>query len=115
MWSSSISPATLWALILAVIFLSPASRSSLSQATSDEAFLAYHCDRHHHRFLHRRHHHRLDQYYHDRAVHGLPSWCLRHRLGQLQPPPQPPVRNEIDPRYGVEKRLVPTGPNPLHN
>ncbi|MCO5580715.1 hypothetical protein L7F22_034585 [Adiantum nelumboides] len=21
----------------------------------------------------------------------------------------------IDPRYGVEKRLVPTGPNPLHN
>ena len=23
--------------------------------------------------------------------------------------------NNIDPRYGVEKRLVPTGPNPLHN
>lgn len=23
--------------------------------------------------------------------------------------------NEIDPRYGVEKRLVPTGPNPLHH
>ncbi|KAH7444602.1 hypothetical protein KP509_02G084800 [Ceratopteris richardii] len=23
--------------------------------------------------------------------------------------------SEIDPRYGVEKRLVPTGPNPLHN
>ncbi|KAH7278556.1 hypothetical protein KP509_38G046300 [Ceratopteris richardii] len=22
---------------------------------------------------------------------------------------------EIDPRYGVDKRLVPTGPNPLHN
>ncbi|KAK1379493.1 CLAVATA3/ESR (CLE)-related protein 10 [Heracleum sosnowskyi] len=22
---------------------------------------------------------------------------------------------EIDPRYGVEKRLVPSGPNPLHN
>jgi len=22
---------------------------------------------------------------------------------------------EIDPRYGVEKRVVPTGPNPLHN
>ncbi|GAY47059.1 hypothetical protein CUMW_101690 [Citrus unshiu] len=22
---------------------------------------------------------------------------------------------EIDPRYGVEKRLVPTGPNPLHH
>ncbi|KAI3452984.1 hypothetical protein Pfo_009647 [Paulownia fortunei] len=24
-------------------------------------------------------------------------------------------RTEIDPRYGVEKRLVPTGPNPLHH
>ncbi|KAE8694231.1 CLAVATA3/ESR (CLE)-related protein 12 [Hibiscus syriacus] len=23
--------------------------------------------------------------------------------------------NEIDPRYGVEKRLVPSGPNPLHH
>lgn len=28
-------------------------------------------------------------------------------------PPQ--EAGEIDPRYGVEKRLVPTGPNPLHN
>lgn len=26
-----------------------------------------------------------------------------------------PVQSEIDPRYGVEKRLVPTGPNPLHH
>ncbi|XVF50655.1 hypothetical protein PTKIN_Ptkin04bG0119300 [Pterospermum kingtungense] len=26
-----------------------------------------------------------------------------------------PSGNEIDPRYGVEKRLVPTGPNPLHH
>ncbi|KAG9151875.1 hypothetical protein Leryth_002157 [Lithospermum erythrorhizon] len=24
-------------------------------------------------------------------------------------------RNEIDHRYGVEKRLVPSGPNPLHH
>ncbi|PSS28817.1 CLE10p like [Actinidia chinensis var. chinensis] len=29
-------------------------------------------------------------------------------------PPLPPI-DEIDPRYGVEKRLVPSGPNPLHN
>ncbi|KAF5939151.1 hypothetical protein HYC85_023410 [Camellia sinensis] len=42
----------------------------------------------------------------------------------LPPPPSPPLPpkpspldhdNEIDPRYGVEKRLVPSGPNPLHN
>ncbi|MBA0602363.1 CLAVATA3/ESR (CLE)-related protein 13 [Gossypium raimondii] len=26
-----------------------------------------------------------------------------------------PADNEVDPRYGVEKRLVPTGPNPLHH
>ncbi|CAK7326506.1 unnamed protein product [Dovyalis caffra] len=26
-----------------------------------------------------------------------------------------PAQSEIDPRYGVEKRLVPTGPNPLHH
>ncbi|KAJ4843971.1 hypothetical protein Tsubulata_040587, partial [Turnera subulata] len=25
------------------------------------------------------------------------------------------AQNEIDPRYGVEKRRVPTGPNPLHH
>ncbi|KAG6480556.1 hypothetical protein ZIOFF_057140 [Zingiber officinale] len=25
------------------------------------------------------------------------------------PPPPPPEEEEIDPRYGVEKRLVPTG------
>jgi len=26
-----------------------------------------------------------------------------------------PDGSEIDPRYGVEKRRVPTGPNPLHH
>ncbi|KAK4376499.1 hypothetical protein RND71_002795 [Anisodus tanguticus] len=26
-----------------------------------------------------------------------------------------PAGSEIDQRYGVEKRLVPTGPNPLHH
>ncbi|KAK7388776.1 hypothetical protein VNO78_23603 [Psophocarpus tetragonolobus] len=32
----------------------------------------------------------------------------RHHRHRTQEP-------EIDPRYGVEKRLVPTGPNPLHH
>lgn len=45
---------------------------------------------------------------------------IRLHLQQLRrcppfPPPPPGVGNEIDPRYGVEKRLVPSGPNPLHN
>lgn len=30
-------------------------------------------------------------------------------------PPPPQLRREIDSRYGVEQRLVPSGPNPLHN
>ncbi|KAF8103855.1 hypothetical protein N665_0183s0032 [Sinapis alba] len=48
------------------------------------------------------------------------SMCLElqriHRSSskQLLAPPPPPLL-EIDPRYGVDKRLVPSGPNPLHN
>ncbi|KAJ9187316.1 hypothetical protein P3X46_002785 [Hevea brasiliensis] len=39
-----------------------------------------------------------------------------HRLHHWHLPVHP-QRNgtEIDPRYGAEKRLVPTGPNPLHH
>ncbi|KAL5722285.1 hypothetical protein ACHQM5_005823 [Ranunculus cassubicifolius] len=36
-----------------------------------------------------------------------------HRRHRVQEPD--PTDYEIDPRYGVEKRLVPTGPNPLHH
>jgi hypothetical protein len=36
-------------------------------------------------------------------------------LGPPPPPPPPPPPSEIDPIYGVEKRLGPAGPNPLHN
>jgi hypothetical protein len=62
------------------------------------------------------------------------SWChglhLRRRAGSAghhrrhhhhrpEPAPLPPPGRgggeEIDARYGVAKRLVPTGPNPLHN
>ncbi|KAF8399172.1 hypothetical protein HHK36_015037 [Tetracentron sinense] len=39
----------------------------------------------------------------------------RHSPDVVEPAPPVPVDNEIDPRYGVEKRLVPTGPNPLHH
>ncbi|KAK8686834.1 hypothetical protein V6N13_125851 [Hibiscus sabdariffa] len=49
------------------------------------------------------------------------SLCFQlQRLHNFQPfspssPPPPSNGEEIDPRYGVEKRLVPSGPNPLHN
>ncbi|CAM0954636.1 unnamed protein product [Alopecurus aequalis] len=39
----------------------------------------------------------------------------QHRVAMPQPPPGRDDGDEIDPRYGVSKRRVPTGPNPLHN
>ncbi|KAM7484512.1 hypothetical protein LguiA_000521 [Lonicera macranthoides] len=36
----------------------------------------------------------------------------RHRHRKQSPNQH---ESEVDPRYGVEKRLVPTGPNPLHH
>lgn len=46
------------------------------------------------------------------------SMCIElqriHRSSRKQPLLSPPPP-EIDPRYGVDKRLVPSGPNPLHN
>ncbi|XP_022737285.1 CLAVATA3/ESR (CLE)-related protein 13-like [Durio zibethinus] len=38
----------------------------------------------------------------------------RHRPRHVPIQPEP-SGDEIDPRHGVEKRLVPTGPNPLHH
>ncbi|KAI8024455.1 CLAVATA3/ESR (CLE)-related protein 13 [Camellia lanceoleosa] len=48
-------------------------------------------------FLKHRHHHHHQK--HSPEMNGQPE----------------PAGSEIDPRYGVEKRLVPTGPNPLHH
>ncbi|KAH0690882.1 hypothetical protein KY289_018240 [Solanum tuberosum] len=40
-----------------------------------------------------------------------PFMPRHHHRKHLSPSPE----TEIDPVYGVEKRLVPTGPNPLHH
>ena len=45
-------------------------------------------------------------------LHHKHHW--RHRPRHV-PVQSEPSSYEIDPRYGVEKRLVPTGPNPLHH
>uniref|UniRef100_A0A5B7BAC2 Putative CLAVATA3/ESR (CLE)-related protein 13-like n=1 Tax=Davidia involucrata TaxID=16924 RepID=A0A5B7BAC2_DAVIN len=37
---------------------------------------------------------------------------MQHHRRHVRADPQ---ENEIDPRYGVENRLVPTGPNRLHH
>ncbi|XP_052144428.1 protein FON2 SPARE1 [Oryza glaberrima] len=57
-------------------------------------------DRHHHHHRHHGHHHHRG---HDR-------W---NRKGV--PPTAAGPGEEVDPRFGVQKRLVPTGPNPLHH
>ncbi|KAL1325987.1 hypothetical protein HN51_036029 [Arachis hypogaea] len=46
-------------------------------------------------FLHHQRHHRHRHHHHHHRSHMTEA--------------------EIDPRYGVDKRLVPTGPNPLHH
>ncbi|KAG1341996.1 hypothetical protein COCNU_05G002250 [Cocos nucifera] len=89
------------------IFFLLISRIPLSTASSPhEAPLAHLCNHHH--FFH--HHHQPHEGNSLSSSHRLPSRCLHFARRRFQPPPR-----EIDPRYGVEKRLVPTGPNPLHN
>nr|XP_027126141.1 protein FON2 SPARE1-like [Coffea arabica] len=51
---------------------------------------------HHH---HRHHHHRRDHHH-------------RHIAVEREPPDD---GSGLDPLYGIDKRLVPTGPNPLHH
>jgi hypothetical protein len=76
---------------------------------ADEAFLARLCDREQQR---------------GRSPRILP-WCTQLHASRRQGahqyhrhlPMPPPSRDgeQIDPRYGVSKRLVPSGPNRLHN
>lgn len=70
--------------------------STSSSGTTTFDFTPFY--RHHHHKHHGHHHH-------------------RHYYNPEPPPPGGGTNNghEIDPRYGVEKRLVPTGPNPLHH
>ena len=84
-------------------------------ATADEAILARACDPRgprpawcdepllRRRFLRGAAHHRHGRHHH------------QHRVTVPQPPPGRDDGEDIDPRYGVSKRRVPTGPNPLHN
>ncbi|CAN6332438.1 unnamed protein product [Urochloa humidicola] len=106
-------------LVLSAAALHPPPPPPPPEPSAAEALLARMCD--------------------PRGAHPAPpSWChglhLRRRGGaeghrrRNQPhhhrrpepvPIPPPGRDgsgeEIDARYGVAKRLVPTGPNPLHN
>ncbi|KAL3336676.1 hypothetical protein AABB24_029374 [Solanum stoloniferum] len=65
-------------------------RKTLIASNFDFTPFVKHVQHHHHH-----HHHQNDVY--------------------EQPQAEPAGSHEIDQRYGVEKRLVPTGPNPLHH
>ncbi|XP_062221167.1 protein FON2 SPARE1-like [Phragmites australis] len=81
-------------------------RKMLLAVTSFDA-AASPTDHHHRHQHHRHHHHQHDQHHHH---HHAGRW---NRQGI---PPSVATNGEgIDPRYGVQKRLVPTGPNPLHH
>ncbi|KAF0934290.1 hypothetical protein E2562_024480 [Oryza meyeriana var. granulata] len=84
--------ATTRKMLLAAASFDASSPSSSSTTATD------HRDRHHHHHRHHSHHHR-----------GHDRW---NRQGI---PPTAGEGEEVDPRFGVQKRLVPTGPNPLHH
>ncbi|KAF6160884.1 hypothetical protein GIB67_041938 [Kingdonia uniflora] len=57
-----------------------------------------------------KHHHHPHHHRHQGLLHQVESG----EMNVVVVEPEPEVI-EIDPRYGVDKRLVPTGPNPLHH
>jgi hypothetical protein len=64
----------------------------------------------HHRHPH--HHHQHQHHHHHHA--GRRRW--NRRQGTIPPPSDDAGEAQaVDPRYGVQKRLVPSGPNPLHH
>ncbi|CAO2045663.1 unnamed protein product [Urochloa humidicola] len=80
------------------------ARKMLLVVTSFDAATSLSTDHHHY------HHHHCHQHHQDHHHHHVDLWN-RHGI----PPSSVGKGEEIDPRYGVQKRLVPTGPNPLHH
>ncbi|XP_020593073.1 inactive protein FON2 SPARE1-like [Phalaenopsis equestris] len=76
-----------------------------------------------HASIHRKLLHSKDSSHHHHHHHSHPSSYHGHSTTTLvaaahEPNPtlaRDDTGNEIDPRYGVEKRFVPSGPNPLHH
>lgn len=65
-----------------------------------------------HRHLHHHHHHHHKHHHHHHRHHADQRWNWH---GVIPPSAGGEGDEAIDPRYGVQKRLVPSGPNPLHH
>ena len=85
-----------------VVAVVPARKMLLAATSSDDAAASSSTDHNH------RHHH----HHHRHQHHHVHRW---NRDGIIPPSAVGQGKADIDPRYGVEKRLVPTGPNPLHH
>lgn len=103
---------------LLLVFLLVASSSRTCRCLSNPTTRTTSFSRNNHNHHHQR---PCDSFSHEKTrslcerFHGI-SPHSNHRPHLISPPPPPPPPpSEIDPRYGVEKRLVPSGPNPLHN
>ena len=96
--------------LLFLLFFSSANCKVPPSSTSSGNTLNH--DHHHHH-----HHHHFLRYCESFTKRNPRSLCtelqsIHQRLIEAIPPSQ---ENGIDPRFGAEKRLVPSGPNPLHN
>lgn len=115
--STTITAATVpscWIAVIIVIVLGSAANTESSRLTPQETTSTN---------AHKLSNHKTVQVAnYDSFYPSLHRLLLLQRQRHHPPPPQPPPPpqysdgvNKIDPRYGVEKRLVPSGPNPLHN
>ncbi|GMY25884.1 CLAVATA3/ESR (CLE)-related protein 9 [Fagus crenata] len=106
---SSICRLLVLIIVFLLLFVTSSASGTLSNPTLHEISS---------RNSHNHHHHHLDHSCGSLSSEKSRSLCIKlQRIHQHQtlPPPSPSQLDEIDPRYGVEKRLVPSGPNPLHN
>ncbi|KAG8058857.1 hypothetical protein GUJ93_ZPchr0002g26563 [Zizania palustris] len=88
-----------------------ASSSSSSPSLSPPPTTTGRHQQHYSDGRHNRHHiHHHGHQHNHRSGGGNDRWN-RHGV----PSPAAGPGEEVDPRFGVQKRLVPTGPNPLHH
>ena len=103
--------------MLVVLFFLITSTAASPETTSsprklqDQGQITSSRNNHHRHYRHRA----CDSFSHEKSRSLCNQFHGNNRHNRPLLPPSPSPLSEIDPRYGVEKRLVPSGPNPLHN